>query len=291
MNAVARTLAAASAADGRTSALPVELIALGHKAHAALRASGGSARPLAAFPQAPYFEAAGEIIWLGHSLPARHPRAAITASPVAAGSAVRIGALPDCAWRRALPPIGTVDARIVHAGAAALLDTVAALGPPRGFGALLGNTGLGFPLNLALPRVHTLAGAYAASDAAAVRAASQTLLGLGAGLTPSGDDLVAAALFGRRLIDRNGAWACTGRELARVAGSASHAISAALFADTAAGESFEPLHELAEALAAGDKDAALAGARTLVCIGHASGWDMLAGLLLGILGKRMIAGD
>ena len=72
----------------------MELIALGSKARSALLAGGGIARPLSAFPDAPYFEAGGEIIWIGQSLPARHPRAAITARPVATGHIVTLGTLP-----------------------------------------------------------------------------------------------------------------------------------------------------------------------------------------------------
>jgi hypothetical protein len=120
-----------------------------------------------------------------------------------------------------------------------------------------------------------------------VYAASRNLLGLGAGLTPSGDDLVAAALFGRRLVDRDAAWARVGAALVRDAGTATHAISAALLADAVAGESFEPLHELADALVAGDAGAALAAAQALLRVGQASGWDMLAGLMTGILGARI----
>ena len=52
------------------------VLAIGRKARAALAASGGIARPLAAFPDAPYFDAAGEIVWIGAQLPARHPRRA-----------------------------------------------------------------------------------------------------------------------------------------------------------------------------------------------------------------------
>ena len=56
----------------------MNVLAIGRKARAALMASGGVAWPLAAFPDAPYFEAAGEIVWVGSKLPARHPRASPT---------------------------------------------------------------------------------------------------------------------------------------------------------------------------------------------------------------------
>jgi len=265
----------------------IELIALGNKARSALLASGGIARPLSAFPQAPYFEAGGEIIWIGHYLPAWHPRAALTAKPVAAGLAVKLGAPPKLTWRREFPPMSAIDPHVVREAAAALLHAVCPLGRPRGFGALLCHADLDFPLGLARERVRELARAYSARDVEAVHSASRSLLGLGAGLTPSGDDLVAAALFGRRFIDRDAVWARLGVELVRDAGTASHEISAALLADAVAGESFEPLHELADALVAGDASGALAVAPALVRVGQASGWDMLAGLMIGILGARI----
>lgn len=265
----------------------MEIVGVGSKARTALLASGGIARPLSAFPEAPYFDAGGEIIWIGHILPARHPRAAITSRPVAAGQVVKSGVLPMLSWRRRLPAASTIDPHIVRTTAEALLRAVYALGRARGFGALLCNAELEFPLALARTRVRRLAQAYAAGDVESVHSASRNLLGLGAGLTPSGDDLVAAALFGRRLIDRDETWARMGGELARDAKAASHAISAALLADTAAGESFEPMHELADAFVAGDGGAALAAAHALVRIGHASGWDMLAGFVLGILPQRV----
>jgi hypothetical protein len=119
-----------------------------------------------------------------------------------------------------------------------------------------------------------------------VRRASRALLGLGGGLTPSGDDLVGGALFGRLLVAPDTArWRATGAELAGEALRASHAISAALLADLAAGASFAPLHATAEALACGDDGAAVESAGVLAALGHSSGWDMLTGLVVGITGS------
>jgi hypothetical protein len=132
--------------------------------------------------------------------------------------------------------------------------------------------------------VHALASAYARDDAQAVYGASRALLGLGTGLTPSGDDLAGAALFARMLVDRSPPWRTIGMRLATDARAASHVISAALLADLVAGETFEPLHALADALTADDAPAALAAARSLVALGHSSGWDMLTGFVVGANG-------
>jgi hypothetical protein len=265
----------------------VNVLAIGRKARAALEASGGVARPLAAFPDAPYYEAAGEIVWVGSKLPARHPRAVLTAHPVARSAVVSFGTLPAESWSRAMP--ARVEPAVVAGACRRLVRAIVRVGPPRGFGALLTGSLPGFPLDLAAPRVRALAAAYGADDQQTVYAASRALLGLGTGLTPSGDDLVGAALFGRMLVDRNDRWRVIGARLAADAHTASHAISAALLADLVAGETFEPLHALADALVADDAATALEAARTLVALGHSSGWDMLTGFAIGVYDEAACA--
>jgi hypothetical protein len=257
------------------------VLAIGAKARAALERSGGAAAPLAAFPDAPYYDAGGEIVWVGSRLPAMHPRAVVTAMPVARGE-VRFGALPGEAWSPRLP----APSRGIVESARRLVARIAELGEPRGFGAVLAGVTPTFPLDLAVPRVHALTAAYRADDHEAVQHASRALLGLGGGLTPSGDDLVGGALFGRLLVAANSArWRTIGAELAVEALRASHVISAALLADLAAGASFAPLHATAEALARGDDGAALESAGVLAALGHSSGWDMLTGLVVGVTGR------
>lgn len=87
------------------------------------------------------------------------------------------------------------------------------------------------------------------------------------------------------LVDRTDRWRAIGAGLATDARAASHAISAALLADHVAGETFESLHALADALVGDDGTAALEAARTLVALGHSSGWDMLTGLAIGVTGE------
>ena len=254
------------------------VLAIGARARSALAASGGVARPLAAFPDAPYFDAAGEIVWVGARLPAMHPRAIVTATPVPRGETARFGALPGESWAPALPRGGATAV----AACARLKGKAATLGEPRGFGAFLAGATPAFPLDLAVARVRALEAAYRSDDRPAVERASRALLGLGGGLTPSGDDLVGGALFGRLLVaDDPEPWRAVGERVATEAVCASHVISAALLADLAGGASFAPLHELADALAAGDAGAAHAAARSLAALGHSSGWDMLAGVLIG----------
>lgn len=161
--------------------------------------------------------------------------------------------------------------------------SVVAVQAPEGFGTLLQRRSPQFPLDRAMPWVRALGRAFARDDPDAAFAAARPLLGLGAGLTPSGDDLVGGALFAKRFLDRRQPrWTKLGKELSREIRSRSHAVSAALFSDLVAGRSFAPLHEIASALSLGADEDALSAARALVAIGHSSGWDMLAGFLIAI---------
>ena len=260
---------------------------IGERARAALVRSGGVAVPLAGFADAPYLAADGDVIWVGARLPARHPRAVLTVCAPPRGVVLRFRELPALGWS---PSRCGLD----RAASLRAIDSVAALRrvllreqAPRGFGMLLAGRTPDFPLGLVVPRVDALAAAYQCDEPAAVIRASIPLLGFGTGLTPSGDDLAGAALFGRRRVRAKDAdWNAVAERLAREVALRSHALSAALFDDLVRGESFAPLHEVTDALACGDHASALAAARTLCAIGHSSGWDMLTGLVIGLTGVR-----
>ena len=106
---------------------------------------------------------------------------------------------------------------------------------------------------------------------------AQTLIGLGPGLTPSGDDylggvLIALHYFGRKP-QAQGLWRWLEPRLVRTS-----AISGAHLAAAAAGEGHEALHRCLDALCtrAPDWIAVLAA---LDGVGHCSGWDSLAGVV------------
>jgi hypothetical protein len=265
---------------------PLRVTRIGERARRSLERSGGLAMPHPAFPDAPYFDAEGEIVWIGAKLPAMHPRAVVTDAPAPRGAPLRLLSVPASGWSARLPGLEPHRVAAVRRAAAALHARLARVESPRGFAARLAGRVPEFPLALAAGRADALAAAYANDDANAVVEASVALLGLGTGFTPSGDDLAGGALFGRRLVAPSDArWPEAAERLVREAARRTNAVSAALFADLARGASFEPLHALAHALAAGDAAAALGAARALVAIGHSSGWDMLAGFFAG-LGRR-----
>jgi hypothetical protein len=265
----------------------VAVVRIGEVARAALARAGSVARPLAGFADSPYFEAGREIIWVGTQRRALHPRAVIASSVPQRGLTLTFEGLPAEGWSPRLPVFEKGDAARVVDATAALRRALLGESVPRGFGTLLAGRAPGFPLGPAVQRVEALANAYRRDDPGSVFTASVALLGLGTGLTPSGDDLAGAALFGRRCASpRDPGWEDIAQALSREAKVRSHAISAALFADLARGQSFAPLHQLAGALVSGRHGPALAAARELVAIGHSSGWDMLAGLLIGLTGGR-----
>jgi len=266
------------------------VIAIGTRARNALERSFGQAEALAAFPGAPYLRAAGELIWVGSRLSTAHPRAVLLESPVTPGGGMRFGALPPAERAACAVPVADAEslarARLTCAALVADLDAV---GEPKGLGLLLAGRTPPFPLDACVPHIDRLAGALRADDAAAAYRAAYPLLGLGTGLTPSGDDLVGAVLFARLLAARVEGdlekWQPVAQQLAADVVARSNEISAALFADLVAGESFASLAALARALCAGDHAAAVAAARVLTPIGHSSGWDMLVGVLLGLTGS------
>jgi hypothetical protein len=115
------------------------------------------------------------------------------------------------------------------------------------------------------------------------------LAGLGPGLTPSGDDFLGALFFAARSLHQGfpedfpwdeGAVS----ELLDWAKARTHPISYAIFRDLVLGHGPEALHAFFTGLLQ-ERDACsiLNAAIGLTRIGHSSGWDMLAGVLTGLL--------
>jgi hypothetical protein len=269
---------------------PGSVIAIGRRAGALLQSSA-EARVLAPLAASVYVVARGEIAWLCGPEAPLHPRA-IVLSSAPRTDAYRAGdvlALPACtlpAWSPAPAATDPRTAAALRHGAARLAAAAAALGEPAGFGARLLGKPLQFPLTRAAGRADDLAAACAADDPSAAAAAALGLLGLGPGLTPSGDDFVGGAFFARARLVRADVGDAPGwraaAEAVRVAAAwATHPVSAALLGDLLDGEAWAPLHALCDALAGADDGAARAAARRLVGLGHSSGWDVLAGLVAG----------
>ncbi len=113
-----------------------------------------------------------------------------------------------------------------------------------------------------------------------LRAGVGALIGLGPGLTPSGDDALAGmllALGALRLDAWRDALAAVVRELA---GEGTNAISRAHLEAASTGQGAAPLHAALHALLRGD--ALMDVAESLGHIGHSSGWDAFTGLVLAL---------
>jgi hypothetical protein len=106
--------------------------------------------------------------------------------------------------------------------------------------------------------------------------AVRDLVGLGHGLTPSGDDFLAGALAALDALDQTNMHAALARAVIAAADRTTP-LSATFLRAAAAGHVGESLHAMIAAVLTGDGDAALATARR---IGHTSGWDTLAGALV-----------
>ncbi len=97
---------------------------------------------------------------------------------------------------------------------------------------------------------------------------AEQLIGLGPGLTPSGDDYLGGVMVALHLLHRPSQAASLWRWLEPKLASRTSAISAAHLAAAATGEAHEALHDVLHGNL--DLDA-------LDAVGHCSGWDALAG--------------
>lgn len=118
------------------------------------------------------------------------------------------------------------------------------------------------------------------ADGPALTAAVVALIGLGEGLTPSGDDIVTGLAFlsaqqGMRLGSRLGAM----RRAVAEAGHRTTLLSAVTMAAAVDGRGRQRLHDLAAAIVEGRPESAVPA---VLAIGHASGSDLLNGMSLAL---------
>ncbi|MCE7860617.1 MAG: DUF2877 domain-containing protein [Chloroflexi bacterium CFX2] len=112
------------------------------------------------------------------------------------------------------------------------------------------------------------------------------LIGLGAGLTPSGDDFLGGLSFAiQHLKDAYPALDFTNSRISIESyRSRTHPISFALLKDHASGHAVEPLHHILNGILGGHSFESMSpSVMRLLRIGHSTGWDLLTGLLTGLL--------
>jgi Protein of unknown function (DUF2877) len=224
-------------------------------------------QPVPGFEGTAYAWAQGRLVWAGTRAVTDHPRN----------------------WHRPWQaPAQQLSAQQLRWGAARLLKSLrSGRGPvePRGWLLWLCGQDLPFPMQAAHGRLHALRAALWSQDLKAFETDALRLLGLGHGLTPSGDDFLGALLFTLRHAPVR-AWQARmpglHARLAAAAAQATNPISAALLQDLMAGSSYRALHELLDALNQDRPEPVAAAVHTLLAVGASSGADMLAGVLLAL---------
>ena len=157
---------------------------------------------------------------------------------------------------------------------------------PKGLLLWLLSEPLPFPMDRATARFDALRSALESNHLRDFENAALRVLGLGEGLTPSGDDFLGGICFALEYAPRKAWRAQLPSVLAAIraaAITATNAISAALLDDLIAGSSYRALHELLAALQANAPQAIEPAARSLLRVGASSGADILAGVLTALL--------
>jgi len=136
--------------------------------------------------------------------------------------------------------------------------------------------------------VHGIVQACLRRDPGLLLEHADSLVGLGSGLTPSGDDFLGGLFFAFELLRRTypeirelQTWNYA--NLIIESRCRTNLISYCLLKDHAAGYAMEPMHHFAGALLEGQQtDQSLPLAAELVAVGHSTGWDLLTGVLAGM---------
>ncbi len=231
--------------------------------HMTVRYSMLQTQTIRGFESTAYAYRGGDIVWLGDDAVTEHPRN---------------GHRP---WQ---PPALHCDPVRLQAGAAICLAQLEQH-PCKGLLLWLLGQALPFPLNHAQGRFDAIRDALRANDLAAFEAAALRVLGLGHGLTPSGDDFVGGILFALHHAPRpqwRSAMPGLHSRIRAAAAVSTNIISAALLDDLMYGASYSVLHQLLAALQTKHPPVIEEATAQLLRLGATSGADMLAGLLLAL---------
>jgi hypothetical protein len=292
---------------------------MGAKARSLLADPGFSGKVLAVLSTAIYLLGDdGEILWVGLGelpLHRRCLRASLQPGALRAGQRfftqngyLQIG--QDAAieldqaieWETsAVEPEQVESLPVVNACLQRLLDFLPEPGKGAGLGqaialisAIAGARDVtGRPLDSVFARafrpIFDIAKASLRQDMAEVARKGRELVGLGPGLTPSGDDFLGGLLFAAQSLKTAypGDFCWEQEVITDLTGWArkqTHSISYTILCDLALGHGPEPLHEVIRyLLTSQDLRCPMASVTRLLEIGHTTGWDILAGALTGML--------
>lgn len=275
-------------------------------------AADGPLRVLAVFERSFYVETvAGALVCIGERSIGAGPLVVLCA-PAPGGrwrtagiergatGRVRAGAIAlggiELDWGRAPawtppPPLASIDASRLRGGLQVLAASARAQAPGAGLGGLLPGVAGPAPAAVApgldtaaLPALRALRAWVAGPAAVPVPNALNALVGLGPGLTPSGDDVLAGALVVLHAL----AGAPYARALARsilpLAATRTGPVSRAYLDCAAAGAGPASLHRLIRVLAQGTRGAVREATSACVAVGHTSGWDGVVGVAAVVAG-------
>ena len=283
--------------------------------------SGSQGRILAVFSNAVYLDSIyDELLWLvteklpmhrrGIQIPGALPRVATDSSFSVRGQHLLLGANIDLDMNPAsiwVSPCPNLDKVLPFEELPDRLWAVSNLfdgyPSPKGFGWILSEITkirLGNPLLAALPNygpalkhkwtaLNEIVLACIANDFPKILRIAEALIGLGEGLTPSGDDFIGGLLFSglvlREIYPQYQGFTPSDVELF-VDNSRGHTnlISYTILKDLAAGHASDTLHRFVNAVLTDQHlESTYYLGLELIRIGHSTGWDMLTGVWTGML--------
>jgi hypothetical protein len=292
---------------------------IGSKAKALFAQPGFSGKVFAAFSNTIYLVSkGGEILWLSRERLAMHRRcilASFRPRSICLGQnflvdgpwlrisdEVMLNLAPATEWKpTGVGPKHAESLTVVRGGVHRLLEAILTLGNGRGLGKMIplisslldGNRQAIFHRDPLFARARNsvldLATACLTFDMTEVARSGRELVGLGPGLTPSGDDFLGGLLFAARSLKTAYPQDFNWEEepvmdLIHWASAQTHPISHAILRDHAFGHGPEPLHDVVVSLFKGeDLGRTFEESKRLITIGETSGWDILAGMLTAML--------
>lgn len=143
----------------------------------------------------------------------------------------------------------------------------------------------------ALPAVDLLCAGIINRDMETCCAGARELAGLGAGLTPAGDDFLLGVIYASWVITPPQRAAPIVKAIATTAAPLTTPLSAAWLNAAARGEASCRWHSFLDSLISGDSAAVKKSALDILAIGHTSGADALAGFITVLDGFAIFHGE
>ena len=288
---------------------------VGVTAQMAMGTAGFEGRVIAAVSNAVYMQSAsGELLWMTTPGNVIHARAVIAPCHLrglppdvtitldhgwlTVGSSFSVEVAHAPVW---VPPLvgpeSATDARMAASSFMTLLKAITPIAPSSGFAPAIAYVSSTATFAATPADVELFAGSESVRgviDSVSNRQSDTLqkaagLLGLGPGLTPSGDDFAGGLVFALRALhvaypDRFPWDDSSARDMVARAREQTNGISAELLHDHIKGRGAGPLHDLAYAvLTAQPEERLMPAAEGLMRIGRTTGWDILTGFCAGML--------